>query len=29
MNNMDSDYGVSNEETGVRFYFDIAKDKEE
>ena len=28
MNNIDSDYGVSNEETGVRFYFDIAKDKE-
>ena len=28
MNNMDSNYGAVNEETGVRFYFDIAKDKE-
>ncbi len=28
MNNIDSDYGVINEEMGVRFYFDIAKDKE-
>ena len=29
MNNTDSEYGVTNEENGVKFYFDIKKKKEE